>query len=68
MKNLQLIFTAGGRNATINVTRPRETVTRADVQVIADEIVQKALFANKNGAYDKFVKGQYVERVVTELQ
>ena len=67
MKTLQMIFTAGDTTGTLSLREPKEGLTLATVQEVAQKIATDGVFADANGKYSAFVKAQMIERTVTEL-
>ena len=67
MKTLQMIFTAGSTTGTLSLREPKDGLTLAAVQAVAQKIAADGVFADANGQYSEFVKAQMIERTVTEL-
>lgn len=68
MKTLQLIFGAGNGTGILQIAEPKDDLTLAEVTDVADIITARSVFANTNGVYDRLIKAQIIERIVTPLE
>lgn len=67
-ETLQMIFSnAEGRNSTISVVDPDETLTALEVEAVMDSILTKNVFNTTGGDLISKVRAQVVSRSVDVL-